>query len=253
MVYTLINSHTTPEGHTLSKGNTMDGSDKQRILVVDDDPTISDVVARYLRGEGYDVDVALDGAEALESARARYPDLVVLDLMLPRVDGLEVCRQLRTQGAVPIIMLTAKGEETDKLVGLSLGADDYMTKPFSPKELVARVKAVLRRSAFPIGYEGKTLRFHNLSINPRTRQVKVSGRDVDLTAKEFDLLWFLAQRPQQVFSREQLLNDVWDYLYAGDTSTVTVHIRRLREKIEADPARPRYILTVWGVGYKFGG
>jgi two-component system response regulator ResD len=227
--------------------------EKQRILVVDDDSTISEVVARYLEGEGYAVDVALDGAEALERAKARYPDLVVLDLMLPRVDGLEVCRVLRTQGSVPIIMLTAKGEEMDRLLGLNLGADDYVTKPFSPKELVARVKAVLRRSLMPRTYEGETLHFDELSINPRTRVVIAGGRNVELTAKEFDLLLFMARNQRQVFSREQLLNDVWDYVYAGDTSTVTVHIRRLREKIEADPARPRYILTVWGVGYKFGG
>lgn len=227
--------------------------DRQHILVVDDDPTISEVVARYLEVEGYDVDVALDGADALARARAHYPDLVVLDLMLPQIDGLEVCRQLRAQGSVPIIMLTAKGEETDKLIGLSLGADDYMTKPFSPKELVARVKAVLRRGPSLVGHEGETLRFQDLSISPKTRQVIARGQEVDLTAKEFDLLCFFAQHPLQVFSRGQLLNDVWDYSYAGDTSTVTVHIRRLREKIEADPARPRYILTVWGVGYKFDG
>jgi DNA-binding response OmpR family regulator len=226
---------------------------RQRILVVDDDPTISEVVGRYLERESYAVEVALDGAEALERARRHSPDLVVLDLMLPRIDRLEVFRQLRTQSSVPVIMLTAKGEETDKLVGLNLGADDYMTKPFSPRELVARVKAVLRRSEFPRGFEGDTLRFGELSINPRTRQVQTHGQEVDLTAKEFDLLWFLAQYPRQVFSREQLLNEVWDYLYVGDTSTVTVHIRRLREKIEADPTKPRYILTVWGLGYKFGG
>ena len=224
---------------------------KQRILVVDDDPTISDVVTRYLQSDGYDVDVAFDGEEALEHARAFFPDLVVLDLMLPKLDGLEVCRLLRAQGPVPIIMLTAKGDETDRLVGLNLGADDYVAKPFSPRELVARVKAVLRRSGSVTGLEEDSLRIDGLYINPKTRQVGVNGVDVDLTAKEFDLLRFLATHPRQVFSREQLLNDVWDYLYAGDTSTVTVHIRRLREKIEADPTRPRYILTVWGVGYKF--
>lgn len=228
-------------------------SQKQIILVVDDDPTISEVVARYLEREGYDVHTAPDGVKALEQARLNCPDLVVLDLMLPRVDGLEVCRQLRADGHVPIIMLTAKGEETDKLVGLNMGADDYMTKPFSPRELVARVKSVLRRSAYPRGYEGDTLRFGDLSINPKTRKVTTGSSEVELTAKEFDLLLFLARRPGQVFSRDQLLNDVWDYIYAGDTSTVTVHIRRLREKIESDPARPRHVLTVWGVGYKFGG
>ena len=224
----------------------------QHILVVDDDPTISDVVARYLRGDGFDVAVALDGQAALDQANETYPDLVVLDLMLPKVDGLEVCRRLRALGNVPIIMLTAKGEEMDRLIGLNLGADDYMTKPFSPRELVARVKAVLRRTAaMPEPYEGDTLRFDELSINPLTRQVVAAGKDVELTAKEFDVLLYLAQHPKQVFSREQLLNDVWDYLYAGDTSTVTVHIRRLREKIERDPAKPRFIQTVWGVGYKF--
>ena len=229
----------------------MPDTEKQRILVVDDDPTISDVVTRYLQNDGYDVQVAYDGEEALEHARAFYPDLVVLDLMLPKLDGLEVCRLLRCQGSVPIIMLTAKGDEMDRLVGLNLGADDYIAKPFSPRELVARVKAVLRRSGSVPGIEEDSLRIDGLYINPRTRQVSVGGHDVDLTAKEFDLLRFLAMHPRQVFSREQLLNDVWDYLYAGDTSTVTVHIRRLREKIEADPTRPRYILTVWGVGYKF--
>ena len=227
-------------------------STKPLILVVDDDATISEVVGRYLESEGFDVDIALDGAAALERAQASSPDLVVLDLMLPKIDGIEVCRRLRTQGATPIIMLTAKGDETDKIVGLSIGADDYMTKPFSPKELVARVKAVLRRTAYPRTYGEETLRFADLSINPKTRKVTAHGTDVDLTAKEFELLWFLGTHPGQVFSREQLLNDVWDYTYVGDTSTVTVHIRRLREKIEADPARPRHILTVWGVGYKFG-
>ena len=226
---------------------------KQRILVVDDDPTISEVVARYLEREGYDVEIASDGEEALELGKSGSPDLVVLDLMLPKIDGLEVFRLLRAQESVPIIMLTAKGEETDKLVGLSLGADDYITKGFSPRELVARVKAVLRRSAMPRTYEGDTLRFQDLHISPKTRQVRVRGVDVELTAKEFDLLLYLAERPRQVFSREQILNDVWDYIYVGDASTVTVHIRRIREKIEVDPARPRYILTVWGIGYKFQG
>lgn len=231
----------------------MPGTEKQRILVVDDDPTISEVVARYLEREGYDVDVASDGEEALAKGMSGNPDLVVLDLMLPKLDGLEVFRLLRAEDSVPIIMLTAKGEETDKLVGLSLGADDYITKPFSPRELVARVKNVLRRSGQPRTHEGDSLRFQDLHISPKTRQVRARGTEVELTAKEFDLLLFLAQHPRQVFSREQILNEVWDYIYVGDTSTVTVHIRRLREKIEADPAKPRYILTVWGIGYKFQG
>lgn len=221
--------------------------------MVDDDPNISEVVARYLEREGYVVDVALDGDEALKKTRSHPPDLVVLDLMLPKVDGLEICRILRSQSSVAIIMLTAKGEETDKLVGLNLGADDYISKPFSPRELVARVKAVLRRSSFPSRYEGESLLFQDLHIRPSTRTVKVQVDEVELTAKEFDLLLFLVQHPNQVFSREQLLNSVWDYEYFGDASTVTVHVRRLREKIETDPTRPRYILTVWGVGYKFKG
>ena len=239
----------------METGNsTAAGTAVQRILVVDDDPTISEVVARYLERDGYEVDVASDGEEALDQGQeSGLPDLVVLDLMLPKVDGLEVFRLLRAEDQVPIIMLTAKGEETDKLVGLSLGADDYVTKPFSPRELVARVKNVLRRSASPRIHDGDSLRFQDLVINPKTRQVRAHGVDVELTAKEFDLLVFLAQRPRQVFSREQILNQVWDYVYVGDTSTVTVHIRRLREKIEADPAKPRYIQTVWGIGYKFQG
>ena len=231
----------------------MTGEGTKHILVVEDDPTISEVVARYLEREGYEAVIAVDGEEALSRAAEINPDLVVLDLMLPKIDGYEVCRMLRAKGAVPIIMLTAKGEETDKLVGLNLGADDYMTKPFSPRELVARVKAVLRRSAMPPVDSGDMLRYPDLSIDPLARGVIANGRDVELTAKEFDLLLFLARYPGRVFSREQLLNDVWDYAFAGDSSTVTVHMRRLREKIERDPARPRHLLTVWGVGYKFGG
>jgi len=225
----------------------------KRILVVDDDPNISEVVARYLEREGYQVDVAVDGSAALEKTAVFRPDLVVLDLMLPKIDGLEVCRVLRNQGSVPIIMLTAKGDETDKLVGLNMGADDYLTKPFSPRELMARVKAVLRRSHIPSNPEGSSLHFQNLDINMPTREVRVNGEGVELTSKEFDLLVFLAQHNNQVFSREQLLNLVWNYDYFGDATTVTVHIRRLREKIEADPPKPQFLLTVWGVGYKFKG
>ncbi len=227
----------------------------ETILVVDDEPNILEVVSAYLRSEGYHVVVAADGEEALAQADTHQPDLLVLDVMLPRLDGLEVCRRVRARRPTPIIMLSARGEETDKLIGLEFGADDYLTKPFSPRELVARVKAVLRRSQQPTPAakpgEGEALRFPGLRINPRAHSVTVSGREVELTVKEFELLLFLARSPGEVFTREQLLNKVWEYTYYGDVSTVTVHIRRLREKIEADPAQPRYIKTVWGVGYKF--
>ena len=223
-----------------------------RVLVVEDEPTVTEVVERYLRREGFEVAVAADGLEGLRLAQEWAPELVVLDLMLPQVDGLEVCRQLRRESQVPIIILTARGEETDRVVGLEMGADDYMVKPFSPRELVARIKSVLRRSSpNPVQAPGGTLRFENLTINPRTRGVTASGKDVRLTAKEFDLLAFFATHPGQVFARDQLMDQVWDYTFAADSSTVTVHIRRLREKIEAEPMRPRYIKTVWGVGYKF--
>jgi two-component system response regulator VicR len=227
---------------------------RRRILIIDDEKNIREVVTRYLEREGYLVVSAGDGAAALRLAEAQPPDLIILDLMLPQVDGLEVCRRLRARSAVPIIMLTARDEEADKLVGFTLGADDYVTKPFSPMELVVRVKAVMRRieaSGIPAMLMNGTLRFGDLAILPEQRRVEVAGRLVDLTAKEFDLLLHLARRPGQVFTREQLLDNVWDYSYYGDASTVTVHIRRLREKIEQDPAHPRHIKTVWGVGYKF--
>jgi DNA-binding response OmpR family regulator len=216
------------------------------VLVVDDEPTVRDVVGRYLRHNGFTTLEARDGTEALELAPAA--DLIILDLMLPGVDGLEVCRRLQRTHPVPIIMLTAKGEEADKLVGLGLGADDYMVKPFSPRELIARIQAVLRRSAS--GSQTGIIQLGDLAINIRTRTVERAGTEIPLTAREFDLLAFLASRPRQVFTREQLLDGVWDYHFGGDESTVTVHIRRLREKIEPDPARPRYLKTVWGVGYK---
>ena len=223
-----------------------------RILVVDDERIVTEVVERYLRLEGYEVSVAEDGAQALETARKWHPNLVVLDLMLPEVDGLEVCRQLRQEGPVPIIMLTAKGEETDRIVGLELGADDYMVKPFSPRELVARVKSVLRRTADSTAQKiDGLLRYGNLVIDPTSRDVTLRGRRINLTAKEFDLLYFFASHPNQVFTREQLMNQVWDYSYSAEYGTITVHIRRLRAKIEADPLKPRFIKTLWGVGYKF--
>jgi two-component system response regulator VicR len=223
------------------------------ILVVDDEPNIVEVVSAYLKRELFRVLTATDGETALQMVNEHAPDLVVLDVMLPRLDGLEVCRRVRAMGNTPIIMLTARGEETDKLVGLGIGADDYLTKPFSPRELVARIKAVLRRSATATPEPGSdsVLRFPGLKINPKTRTVEKDGGSIDLTAKEFDLLFFLASHPMEVFTRTQLLDQVWDYSYYGDTSTVTVHVRRLREKIEPDPMRPKYIKTVWGVGYKF--
>jgi DNA-binding response OmpR family regulator len=226
---------------------------RMRVLVVDDEPMVTEVVERYLVRDGFDVSTADDGDAALALAQTWAPDLIVLDLMLPGKDGLEVCRTLRRDSHVPIIMLTARGDETDRIVGLEIGADDYIVKPFSPRELVARIKAVLRRSTTQAdaATSNDLLRFPGLTINPRTRAVDVNGKGASLTAKEFDLLHFLASHPEQVFSREQLMNDVWDYTFAGDASTVTVHIRRLREKIEPDPLRPRYVKTVWGVGYKF--
>jgi two-component system response regulator ResD len=201
------------------------------------------------------VEVAADGETALAAIERKIPDLIVLDLMMPVVDGLQLTRALR-QGDfnIPIIMLTAKGDEADKIVGLELGADDYVTKPFSPKELVARVKAVLRRAgAKPlVDPQAKPLTKGKITINPTTRQVwALDNQEVVLTAKEFDLLWFLMNHPAQVFTRDQLLNNVWGYDFFGDASTVTVHVRRLREKIEQNPNKPQYILTVWGVGYKF--
>lgn len=222
------------------------------ILLVDDEPMVMDVMERYLRREGFQVLLAADGEAAVATARESAPDLILLDLMLPKIDGLTAFRQIRSHSSVPVIILTAKGEETDRIVGLETGADDYIAKPFSPREVVARVKAVLRRvgRATPPA-SGDSIRFDQLLINPRTRDVHVDRRKVELTAKEFDLLWFLASNPGDVFTRAQLLDQVWDFQYAGDASTVTVHIRRLRLKVETDPDHPRYIKTVWGVGYKF--
>jgi len=213
---------------------------------------VTEVVERYLTLENYEITLASDGLEALRIAQEWAPDLIVLDLMLPGVDGLEVCRRIRKDSEVPIIMLTAKGEEADRIVGLEIGADDYVVKPFSPRELVARIKSVLRRTAAgPSKSMGGTLRFGECTLNPQTRVMSSNDREVQLTSKEFDLLFFLASHSGQVFTREQLMDQVWDFTYAGDLSTVTVHIRRLREKVEPDPVKPKYIKTVWGVGYKF--
>jgi len=222
------------------------------ILVVDDEPSISEVVTIYLQRAGYQVTVARDGQAALEAIERQPPDLVVLDLMLPKVDGLEITRRLRAQGNTPIIMLTARREESDRITGLETGADDYVVKPFSPQELVSRVKAVLRRTRGSApGDAERAIEFEGLRIDPKTHLVIVKGKEESLTAKEFDLLWLLARHPRQVFGREQLLDLVWGMTEYVDPSTVTVHVRRLREKIEADPSNPRYIQTVWGVGYKF--
>lgn len=221
---------------------------KGKILVVDDEPNIREVVGQYLRRDGYDTIMAADGEAAIESAPDA--DLIVLDLMLPKMDGVEVCRQVRSARNVPIIMLTARAEEVDKLIGLGVGADDYVTKPFSPRELVARVQAVLRRTRSGPAEPGDVVQVGGLRINPHRRTVERDGQPVELTAREFDLLLYLASRPGQVFTREQLLDQVWDFHFPGDTSTVTVHVRRLREKVEPDPQRPRYVKTVWGVGYK---
>ncbi len=219
--------------------------------MVEDEPMVAEVVERYLHREGYDVVVVQDGREALTAVEEGSPDLIVLDIMLPGVDGIEICRHVRARSAVPIIMLTARGEEVDRLLGLGLGADDYVVKPFSPRELVARVKAVLRRAGKQAQVDGDSLRFDDLRINGRTRVVEDLRGSINLTAREFDLLFHLARHPGQVFTRDQLMNAVWDYEFPGDSSTVTVHMRRLRAKVEPDPTRPRYLKTVWGVGYKF--
>lgn len=225
------------------------------ILVVDDEPNIREVVGLYLRRDGHTVVAAADGDEALRLNRMHQPDLVVLDLMLPKLNGLEVCRRIQAERRVPLIMLTAKGEEEDRIIGLGVGADDYVTKPFSPRELAARVAAVLRRvnEATAVHSDEKVLDFGELRIDPNTREVIVRGEPVMLTVREFDLLHYLASHPNRVFTRDQLMDTVWGYAFAADTSTVTVHMRRLREKIEADPTQPRYLLTVWGVGYRWGG
>jgi len=225
------------------------------ILVVDDEASVVEVVTLYLQREGFQVRVARDGRQALAAIRAQLPALIVLDLMLPAVDGLEIMRRLRDDLAsdVPVIMLTARRQETDRIYGLELGADDYVTKPFSPAELVSRVKAVLRRAggSLTAARGERPLRFDDLTIDPKSRLVTVRGQTVELTATEFNLLWFMAGHPRQVFKRDQLLENVWGFSEYVDPSTVTVHIRRLREKIEADPSDPTWLLTVWGVGYKF--
>ena len=224
------------------------------VLVVDDEPTISDVVARYLTKAGYATRTAADGSAALAAVADRRPDLVVLDLMLPGMDGLEVMRSIRedsvTRERVAVILLTARGEESDRIVGLSLGADDYVVKPFSPAELVARVDAVLRRIDITPEHD-EPPEFDDLTIDPAGRRAVAHGEELALTQREFDLLLFLARHPGRAFTRDELMDRVWRYSFYTDTSTVTVHVRRLRSKVERDPAAPRHIETVWGVGYRF--
>jgi two-component system, OmpR family, response regulator ResD len=228
------------------------GAQRGSVLVVDDEPTIGEVVCRYLQRAGYETRVAVDGFEAVEAAAAQQPDLIVLDLMLPGLDGLEAMRRIRANGArrTAIILLTARGEESDRVIGLRLGADDYVVKPFSPAELVARVDAVLRRVDTVPAHE-PPLRFDELVIDPAARRVELDGEEIALTQREFELLLFLARHPGQAFNRNQLMDHVWRYSFYTDTSTVTVHIRRLRMKLEAAPEQPRWIETVWGVGYRF--
>lgn len=220
-----------------------------QVLVVDDDETVRDVVGRYLRAAGHQVTSAADGLAALQAARLRLPDVVVLDLMLPGLDGLEVCRALRTDADIPIIMLTALGEEEDRLVGLELGADDYVTKPFSPRELVLRIGSILRRTG-SVAVGSPVLTDGGLSVDPAARRAELNGAALALTTREFDLLAFFLAHPGRAFTREELLARVWGWEF-GDRSTVTVHVRRLREKIEVDSTAPRRIATVWGTGYRY--
>ncbi|MGO8960980.1 MAG: response regulator transcription factor [Streptosporangiaceae bacterium] len=224
-----------------------------RIMVVDDDRTLADVVGRYLVRDGHRVECVHDGLAALRRIELEPPDLVVLDLMLPGVGGLEVCRQLRSRWPIPVVMLTALGEETDKIVGFETGADDYMTKPFSPRELVLRVRSVLRRARGG-GLQGAlsqgVIGDGDLVVDLGAHEARLGKQLIALTSREYDLLIFLMRHPRQAFTREQLLEQVWNWSF-GDTSTVTVHVRRLREKLEADPTVPQRIVTVWGVGYRY--
>ncbi|MDT0165752.1 response regulator transcription factor [Actinotalea sp. AC32] len=220
-----------------------------RVLVVDDDATIRDVVRRYLERAGHEVLLAVDGPGALRLAATGRPDLVVLDLMLPGMGGLEVCRRLRATTPVPVVMVTARTDEADRIAGLELGADDYVGKPFSPRELVLRVEAVLRRSGAAVG-GGGAMTDGDLVVDLAAHEARRGGRALVLTAREFDLLAFLVRHPRTAYTRQDLLREVWDWSF-GDESTVTVHVRRLREKIEDDPSDPRRIVTVWRVGYRF--
>ena len=233
----------------------MEAAIRSHVLVVDDDPIVRDVLSRYLRRDGFEVSSAADGSAALAAFDRRRPDLILLDLMLPRVDGFEVFRQVRERGPeTAVIMVTARGQETDRVIGLESGADDYVTKPFSPREIVARVRAVLRRSTEPAERPIEAeppLEFGELTVDPGAREARLADVPLLLTPKEFDLLLFLARHPRIAFTRDQLLDELWDVAYDGDSSTVTVHVRRLREKIETQPSRPERLVTVWGAGYRF--
>lgn len=223
-----------------------------KILVVDDDRRVLDLMSLYLNRDGYETITATDGETGLTEFRRQHPDLVILDIMMPGMDGWDVCRQIRQESSVPIIMLSAKGEELDKILGLELGADDYVTKPFSPREVTARVKAVLRRAGRNAAFRpDQKLEWADLVIDPAARVVTVRGKEVKLAPKEYDLLLYMARYPGQAFSREQLYDRVWGYDYYGGVRTVDVHITRLRNKIEKDPKNPQFLQTVWGVGYKF--
>jgi two-component system, OmpR family, response regulator ResD len=221
------------------------------VLVVDDEPIVREVVVRYLEREGFRTLEAADGQSARRAVESGEPNLVVLDVMLPGTDGLTLCRWIRSRSDLPVIMLTARGEEADRIVGLELGADDYVTKPFSPREVVARVRAVLRRGAEATSDGDAVLAFDDLEIDAHRREVRRSGQVIHLTRKEFDLLHLLASSPGHTFTRAELLEEVWDFAWSGDSDTVTVHVRRLREKIEDDASAPRRLVTVWGVGYRF--
>ncbi len=223
----------------------------KKILVVDDEKTLVKALKYNLEKEGYQVSPAYDGEEALAAVETDPPDLIVLDLMLPKLDGFEVCRRIRKTMDTPIIMLTAKTEDIDKILGLELGADDYMTKPFNPRELVARIKALFRRFPGAQGKENHLIELFGMKVDLFRHKVWLKGEEIDLTSKEFALLSLLIVNPGRVYSREQLLKQVWGYDYYGDARTVDVHIRHLREKIEEDPGNPRFVITVWGSGYKF--
>ncbi|MFF2596431.1 response regulator transcription factor [Priestia megaterium] len=229
----------------------------KKILIVDDESSIRDVCRRYLQREGYSTFLAADGVDAITQWKAQQPDLIILDLMMPHKTGWEVCEEIREIDDVPIIMLTARGEETDRIMGLTHGADDYVTKPFSPRELVLRVKSIFRllgRDNVQKAHQEtkqNIIKAGHLEVNETTRSVYLNQQPIELTMKEFDMLWLLLTHPRQVFSRSQLLEKVWDIDFEGDTTTVTVHMRRLREKIESDPSHPKMLKTVWGVGYKF--